>query len=180
MTRPARATCIAPVIRNRSADRSLLGRGATVLCAALAVAACSQFSAEGLLLRSDESITITSPRDRSTTSVPLIVEWTDDDPRAGGAYAVIIDRTPMPPGEPVTWFARNDENCQPTQACPDARWLAIRGVTVTDELSAMIEIVPTRGESRADGFYEITIVRLDAQGRREGEAAFAVRVRVER
>lgn len=141
--------------------------------------ACSQFGTDGLQLRADDSIEIVVPQDRAEVGVPIEVSWTDAAPREGGAYLVLVDRSPMPPGEDVTWFARDDDSCVLSQGCPDDLWLARRGITVTGDRSVTIEIVPPRGESRADAPYDLTIVRLDADGTRDGESAFSVQFRLE-
>lgn len=147
--------------------------------AAPALAACSQFGTEGLQLRSDTSIEIVTPIDRDEILPPIEVAWTDSDPRPGGVYVVLIDQVPMPPGEDVEWFARDDDACIPEQGCPDELWLARRGITVTEATSATIEIVPARAESREGAPYDLTVIRLDAEGRRDGEAAFSVQFRLD-
>jgi hypothetical protein len=148
-------------------------------CALVGTSACSQFGTEGLQLRTDDSIEIVVPADRADVAAPIAVSWTDDAPRDGGAYLVLVDRSPMPPGEDVAWFARDDDSCVASQGCPDELWLARRGITVTTERSVTIEIVPPRGESRTDAPYDLTIVRLAADGTRDGESAFSVQFRLE-
>ena len=140
---------------------------------------CSQFGTDGLQLRIDDSIEIDVPLDRQRVGAPVEVRWTDSAPRPGGGYLVLIDRAPMPPGDDVTWFARDDDTCVEAQGCPDELWLARRGITATAEQSASIAIVPARAESRAGAPYDLTIVRLDAEGRRDGEAAFSVQFRLD-
>lgn len=135
------------------------------------LAGCSQFAVDGLGLRADRSLTITEPASRSSVTTPLHVEWTDSAPRPGGLYLVLIDRSPMPPGETVRWFAKGDADCATTPTCPDEMYLARRGVTVATTTSVDIAIVPPLKGSRKGTFHELTIVRLDAQGRRDGETA---------
>jgi hypothetical protein len=172
-----RATRARTAGRVRSAGRvATASLGGAV--AVVSLTGCSQFAAQGLQLRTDESITIELPADRADVSAPIEVRWVDDAPRVGGSYLVLIDRAPMPPGEDVAWFARDDDTCIESQGCPDELWLARRGITVTAEPSATIEIVPARSESRDGAPYDLTVVRLDADGRRDGEGAFSVQFRL--
>jgi hypothetical protein len=149
-------------------------RAASLVASAVALAGCSQFATDGLQLRADDSIEIEVPADRSQVVAPITVRWADVAPRQGGGYAVLIDRSPMPPGEDVAWFSRDDESCIEAQGCPDATWLARHGITITAVAEATIEIVPRRSASDDRGPHELTVIRLDADGRRDGEAAFSV------
>lgn len=132
---------------------------------------CGQFATDGLLLREDRSLAITTPADRAWVPLPLEVAWTDSEPRPGGSYVVLIDRAPMPPGESVRWFAKGDADCAATPSCPDTMYLARRGITVTDDTSVSIAIVPPLTGSRSGNFHVLTVVRLRADGRRDGEGA---------
>lgn len=162
--------------RRPSTERTRRPALAAALAVALAASGCSQFGTDGLQLQADDSIEIVTPDDRATVDVPLEVRWTDSDPRPGGTYAVIIDRAPMPPGETVDWFARDDADCAATAGCPDEVWLARRGITVTDGTELSIAIVPPLDDD--ERFHELTVVRLDGEGRRDGEGAFRAQFEV--
>jgi hypothetical protein len=149
-----------------------------VLPVVMLLTGCSQFALSGLALSADRSISITSPSDRGRVTKPLGVSWTDRAPRPGGSYVVLIDRTPMPPGETVRWFARGDADCATTPTCPNALYLARRGITVTTATSATIAIVPALGRAQARGYHELTVIRLDPDGRRDGETAATVQFKV--
>lgn len=84
----------------------------------------------------------------------------------------------MPPGETVRWFAKGDADCATTPTCPDELYLARRGVTVATSTSVDIAIVPPLTGSRKGTFHELTIVRLDADGRRDGETAATTQFKV--
>ena len=135
------------------------------------LAGCSQFAVDGLALRADRSISITTPESRAEVSAPLTVTWTDRTPKPGGSYLVLIDRAPMPPGETVDWFAKGDADCAATPSCPDELYLARRGITEAATTEVEIAIVPPLKNSRSGTFHELTIVRLDAEGRRDGETS---------
>lgn len=142
-------------------------------------AGCSQFSTDGISLTTDTSVEILAPADRTSVGLPLEVRWSDDAPVPGGGYLVVIDRAPMPPGETAEWFARDDPDCAVNPGCPDELWLARRGITPSADPAVTIEIVPAREDSRPDAYYDLTVVRLDAEGRRYGEAAYHVQFRLE-
>ena len=146
-------------------------RTAALAVAVVLLAGCSQFATDGLSLRADRSISIITPKNRSRVPLPLQVTWTDSAPRPGGSYVVLIDRAPMPPGETMHWFAKGDADCATTPSCPDAMYLARRGVTITSDTSVSIAIVPPLTGSRSSNFHELTVVRLGADGRRDGETA---------
>ena len=141
-------------------------------------AGCSQFSTTGLRLRNDPSIHIVSPDDGADVAAPFTVAWTDTDRPAGTRYLVVVNRVPMPPGEDLSWFARDDEICERRPGCPDADYLRLRGVLVTDATAIEIEIVPDVVGGRDTDLDEIVVVRIDAGGRRVDEASFKVRVDV--
>lgn len=139
--------------------------------AAVLLAGCSQFAVDGLALRVDHSISIVEPVDRSGVVAPLIVTWIDSAPEPGGSYLVLINRDPMPPGETVRWFSKGDPDCEATSACPDEMYLARRGVTIVNTTSVEIEIVPPLKGARSNTYYEVTVVRLGPDGRRDGETS---------
>ncbi len=153
-------------------------RVSLALLVSVALAGCSQFGVDGLGLRADRSLSIVVPAQRSRVTTPLRVEWTDTTPKPGGSYLVLIDRSPMPPGETVRWFAKGDADCATTPTCPDEMYLARRGVTVSMTTSVDISIVPALKGSRKGTFHELTIVRLDAGGRRDGETAATTQFKV--
>ncbi|HAP74751.1 MAG TPA: hypothetical protein DCR14_01550 [Acidimicrobiaceae bacterium] len=145
---------------------------------ALSTAGCSQFSTTGLRLRQDRSIDIVEPADGADVATPFRVRWTDTDRPANTRYAVIVNRVPMPPGEDLTWFARGDEVCERQPDCPDERYLRLRGVIITDDPEATVEIVPPVVGARESELDEIIVVRIDADGQRLDEAAFVLRLDV--
>lgn len=142
------------------------------------VAGCSQFSTTGLRLRSDDSIDIVTPDDGDEVTAPFTVTWTDTDRPDGTRYLVVVNRVPMPPGDDLSWFARDDEVCERRPGCPDEEYLRLRGVLVTDTPEVEIEIVPDVVGGREADLDEIVVVRIDADGTRLDESSFVVRVDV--
>ena len=170
---------------SRARQRIASGGAVVTLCAALT--GCVP---EGLAFRTDERLTFVAPEDRSTVSLPVTIDWDIRDfmvmqpggePREdAGYFAVFLDRAPVPPGKPLRWLARKDRDCRSADGCPDAAYLAERGVYTTTETELVLQQLPrTSGDDRRERHYA-TIVLLDARGERIGESAFEVAFDVER
>lgn len=149
-------------------------------CLAVALSGCG---VRGLNFIQDTRVEILAPAERSQARLPVTVEWDYEDFEVtgptehvaddAGYFGVFVNRSPQPPGEPLEWHARNDDNCVVSQGCPDQDWYHRRGIFRTSETSFTVEGVPSRAEGRRE-FHEVTIVLLDGKGRRIGESAFAV------
>ena len=142
--------------------------------------------AQGLAFRVDERVTIDAPKARSEVSLPVTVRWSVKDfqvvaPGVGGTasedagyFGVFVDRTPQPPGKTLAWVARKDRSCRPSDGCPDAEYLAARNIYSTSDTSITFEQLPRPSDRDKKERHNVTIVLLDAQGRRIGESAFYV------
>ncbi len=155
------------------------GAGAAALVGALALGALAGCGVRGLAFREDTRVDIVEPADREVVALPVTVRWTVRD--FGGSFAVVVDGAPQPPGEPLGWFARDDDSCRARVGCPDEEYLANRRVFVTAEPELTVERLPdTEIEGRRREFHEVTVVLLDGEGRRVGESAWSVEFQVER
>jgi hypothetical protein len=135
----------------------------------------------GLSLVKDERVTIVAPKDRVKVRLPVTVEWTVT--KYGGPFGVFVDLAPQPPGKPLSWIAHDDRSCRAVSGCPDTAYLADRGVFTTRNTRFVVSQVRnfSAGErQRRREFHEVTIVLLDAGGRRLGESAFSVEFQVVR
>lgn len=149
----------------------VLGTVASVLTSACAVS--------GLSFVQDTRLKILTPRDNETVSVPFTVSWTVED--FAGSFVVIFDRSPMRPNQDLRSLVPEGDPCRAEPDCPDASWLADRDIYVTDANSVSIERLPDRRDNdRSKDRHDLTIVFLDEQGRRSGEAAFTSEFIVER
>lgn len=162
-----------------------------VVLLGLAVVVVSACRTEGLAFRQDDRVAIVHPADRQTVQLPMTVDWEiEDDLSTAGSrgveemvFGVFIDRRPQPPGETLQSLAEDDETCQATPGCPDAEWLATRGVYRTTATSLEIDSLPDlRSGRRSDvrDRHEIVIVLLDANDRRISESTFSVEFFLER
>lgn len=162
----------------------------TLLLGAVASSACA---AEGLAFRTDTRVEITAPEDRAEVTLPLTMSWTVRDfkivkpgqevgqTQDVGYFGVFVDAAPQPPGEPVSWVARDDTGCRPADGCPDKEYLAVRGIYETTKTSMTLDQLPQPvGEPTTRERHTITIVLLDPAGRRIGESAFSVDFSVDR
>lgn len=151
--------------------------GVLVLLSALAVSACNS---GGLQFRKDDRVDFTAPRDRERVVAPLAVRWTVKDlvlgePGGPAQFAVFVDRAPIHPGQ--TMGAVGDDVCRRTPGCPDEGYLRERFIYLTRGTSLTIETLPAKSGSNRTGAkdaHDLTIVLLDADGRRRGEASWSV------
>jgi len=130
----------------------------------------------GLNFVEDDRIDLVAPGDRDEVRLPVGVQWTADDGLADeiGSYAVLIDRAPPPPGRSVAWLFRDDDACANRVGCPDAQYLADRGVYVTSETSIVVERIPRLASEGRHDLHEATVILLDRQAERIGESAWSV------
>lgn len=152
---------------------------AILLACTAALASCR---VDGIDLVVDDRIRITSPDDRAEVVLPIEVQWTARDLPTGARFAVFVDRAPQPPGKPLAWFARDDEACRPADGCPSAYYFAQRSIYETDApRHRIVALAPRRNVARGRrDHHEVTVVALDEDGRRLGEAAAFVELRVRR
>jgi len=149
--------------------------------AAAALALLPACAVHGLSLVADDRVDIVSPADRSDVSLPVTVAWEVDDfgvGPGGGSFGVFVDRPPQPPGHTLAWLFRDADDCAGVVGCPDDAYLALRDVHRTTGTSFTVErVTPASGERRH--FHEVTVVLLDAGGRRVGEGAWSVQFAID-
>lgn len=111
------------------------------------------------LFRQSDRVTVQYPGIYSTVAAPLTIRWAarDFQAPAGGHFAVFIDRDPMPPGEGIDYFAPVDRE----------------NIWVLDQSSLKVEHFRRRAgvDAAEQDHHDVTVVLLDASGRRVGEYA---------
>ncbi len=152
-------------------------RRALVLALCLALAGCS---VDGLSFRTDDRLQIVNLPDRSTIEIPFELEYTFDGTLSAdgiAAFGILIDWTPPPPGDSLAGLLDDDPVCQGETGCPDG-YLERNRITITTDTTFLMDNVPV-GTDRQErrGFHEVTIVLVDAEGRRVGETAAFTRFR---
>lgn len=144
---------------------------------------------QNLSFRVDKRVAITSPKDRSDVSLPITLRWNVHDFNVktsysqGGSFAVFVDESPVPPGKPLSWVARNDADCPDPAACITADYLAKKGIYQTTDTSVVISEIPGVVEISKDDEkkqHRAVIVLLDNAGKRIGEIAYDVTFKLKR
>ena len=128
--------------------------------------------------RDDDRVDITAPRDRQHVAAPLTVRWTTKGLTLGeeggpAQFAVFVDRAPIHPGQSLR--AVGDDACRRTPGCPDESYLRDRYIFLTRGTSLTLDTLPAKsGPNRtgAKDAHDVTIVLVDAEGRRAGETAW--------
>lgn len=150
---------------------------------AVAVGVMLATGCSDLQFREDTRLSFLAPRDRADVTLPLTLRWemrgftptgfdggTD---RGRGVFGVFVDRAPIKAGQDLKAVAGDDTSCQRAPSCPDAGYLAARGVYVTPESSLMLDQLSRVRQSGPDR-HTATVVLLDGTGRRIGESAWQV------
>jgi hypothetical protein len=138
---------------------------------------------QNLSFRVDKRVKIVSPKNRAEVSLPVTLSWTvhDFDLKGagapdGGSFAVFVDRSPVPPGKPLSWLARGDAECQDKPGCPDTAYLAQQGVYETTATSLQLTTIKDDDPSSTakTSKHDATVILLDGSGKRIGEVAWNV------
>ena len=146
------------------------------IAAALVLALAPACGVEGLNFVQDDRVRITAPRDRAEVRLPVTLRWSAKD--FDGTYAVFVDRAPVPPGRTLAWLARDDDLCKETPGCPNTAWFNDRDVYATTSTELTIDDLPDLTDGERRDFHEASVILLDDEGRRVGEAAFTVEFQV--
>jgi hypothetical protein len=141
----------------------------------LALASCA---GEGTAFTRDERVSIMTPVNRSTVTLPVTVGW-KVAPSAGiASYLLLVDRSPQPPGETVRHFVDDLDDCKGPQLdmCLGDEYLEQRGIYRTADPQLVLDVLPARSTTSKTGErrHEVVIAPLDAHGRRVGEATWTV------
>ena len=146
--------------------------------------------AHGLAFVQDRRLTITSPATQAKVHLPFTLRWrmrdfqvTGPDGRAdpkAGYFGVFLDRTPVPPGNPLSWIARDDRRCKLIPGCPDDSYLTDRHVYATTDTQLRFALLPDLQAVGGHETHAVTIVLLDGAGHRIGEHAWYATFRYDR
>lgn len=149
----------------------------------VSLAGCATYAE--LAYRQDHRLRFTAPRPYELVKEPVTLSWTMKDfdivePGSGspedsaGYFAIFIDKAPVKPGRTLAEVAGRDQACDRDPKCPDARYLADRGVYTTTKTGFELDAVPALDSNETVQLHEATVVLLDAAGHRIGEAAWHV------
>lgn len=145
-------------------------------------AVTSACATSGLSIRQDKRVDITAPADGEKVALPARIAWSVKDFRVGsahGSFGVFIDQTPQRPGRTLQSLFAHSEECRGLTGCPDKSFLARHNIHQTSATAFTLDHLPAKsGTSKGRQFHEVTVVLLDAAGKRVGEGAWAVRFEV--
>jgi hypothetical protein len=160
----------------------LIRTRALALCAtvALSMTGCR---ITGVMFHKDHHLQILAPARNAAVTLPLTLRWSADErlgfgtPGGPTRYGVFVDRPPVKPGQGLRAVANNDDVCKRTPGCPDAEYLQRLNVYLaTGDTLTLPGLPDKRRQSRtgARDAHKVTIVLIDAQGRRVGERAYSI------
>lgn len=151
---------------------------------------CGIAHPQNLNYRTDDRLEFTSPDARSLVSTPLTIRWRIRDfevrppgsgrpSRDAGYFAIFVDRAPIKPAETMRAIASEDQECLRRAGCPDAAYLADRRVYTTTASGLTIDQIPALpGVKERIQMHAITVVLMNSSGRRIGESAWQLDVRL--
>jgi hypothetical protein len=134
----------------------------------------------GLVFRQDASYRVLAPAYGAEVTLPVTLRWTPVAPgKSAGPvqYAIFIDQPPMSPGQTVRGLVDNvwrDSVCQATPCCPNAAYLSLHGVYLTETDHFTISALANYRLPGVPDRHNITIVVLDAHQRRFNEDSYYV------
>lgn len=137
---------------------------------------------QNVAFRQDTRLDFQMPGDRDIVSLPVTIDWDFDDDTADGiTFGVFIDRRPMSPGATLTSISDDDDICQRDPGCPDADYFAERGVHTTTDTAFTVDALrrPNSDDTRRE-IHEVTVIIIDADGRRVGESAWSLEFEIDR
>jgi hypothetical protein len=118
----------------------------------------------------------------AVVAAPFQVAWrTANLPRDATQFLVFVDDPPIHPGQNLRALANGDPSCVPSAGCPNAAYLAARNVFLTSQHRVTIPFVADlTGIEGHDSLaiHQLTVILLDARGRRVGEYAYTQQFRV--
>jgi hypothetical protein len=114
-------------------------------------------TADAPALTRDRDFAVTAPADGDRVASPFVLSWAPGDRPAPGGYAVVVDAPAPAPGRIVR---------------PGPRTLLLKATSLQLGLGEA-----TKGSPSARRFHVISVLKLDAAGRRTGEDAAVVHVR---
>lgn len=135
----------------------------------------------------DDRVEIVEPENRSSVAFPVTIRWQVTDFKVtgrdgrnrsdAGYFAVFVDRSPIPPGKTLEWYAQQDDSCG-TSACGSVEKLT--DIYTTEQTSQSLKALTRQGEREELDRHEAVVVLLDGTGARIGESAFYVTFQVDR
>lgn len=154
----------------------MLNLPAKITASAVTAVMLSGCAVHGLNLVEDRRLRMEAPGDQQTVRLPVTLRWAAHGIDPALTYGVFVDRAPIRPGQTLRSLAKDaeDDACLARPDCPDAAWLAGRGVFLTRSPFVVLSALPDRrpeNRPKARDGHEAVIVLL-AGDRRVGESSW--------
>jgi hypothetical protein len=158
----------------------------------IVASACGVAHPSELAYRTDKRLTFLSPQARTLVKTPVDVRWsikgftvqrpgTAPPSQDAGYFAVFVDRAPIKPRETMRVIAKRDEECLRRPGCPDETYLEDRRIYTTTDPGLTLDVIPPiPGDKERIQFHLVTVVLMDTAGRRIGESAWQLDLRMRR
>ena len=167
-------------------------RLAVLVVAAALTAGCDVAHLDGLNFRVDHRLHFLSPHDRSKQHLPLTIRWRMSDfavaapasapPTTGAGYFVLfVDRQPIEPGQTLTSICRSDPFERGDANCPTTTYLQGKLIYPTTDDEVTLQSLPNiAGNKDKEQLHTFVVVLMDTAGRRIGESAWELDLRLPR
>lgn len=144
------------------------------IAAVVALSTLAACGTHGLSFKLDDRVSFVTPTNHAKVALPITIRWNvkDFSTADGASFGVLVDRTPPPPGKTLGWLFRNDDSCGANE-CEDADYRLQRGVLSTQSTTFTLDEIATIGDRNDGDGHEVTVILLDAEGRRIGEGAWS-------
>jgi hypothetical protein len=164
-----------------------LGVGFLLLLFTFGTLGCRIFDVDApLTLNADRRLELVAPEDLDELSLPVVVEWNikDFDYANGNKFGIFVDRAPIGPREDLRQRLCSEFEDKPILAgdtrkpCRDDRGRVFfaREPTITFECLEPIDGVS--GKNNEHNKHRITVILLDEENNRLGEASDEVRFEI--
>lgn len=157
--------------------------------ALIAISLSAGCALQNLAFVTDTRLKIQSPKDRVLVHLPVTIRWRMRDftvagpgsapvSKNAGYFAIFVDRAPIRPGQSLRAVAASDLSCIHTPGCPNAAYLAERGVyTTTKDFLTLTQVGAVNSYQQVQ-LHTVTIVLLNTAGVRIGESGWYVDFRL--
>lgn len=156
------------------------------------VAGCGVTHVQTLDFRVDHRLHFLSPKDRSSTHFPLTIRWrmsgftvapqgSAPPSGAAGYFVLFVDQAPVRPGQPLKSVCTSDPFERGDRNCPTVKYLEGKQIyQTTDEQVTLASIPNLPGNKDKKQLHSFIVVLMDTAGRRIGESAWELDVRLPR
>jgi hypothetical protein len=164
-----------------------------MLGVAMAMTGCAFGHLDELQFRVDNRLDFVSPEPRAEVKQPVTITWRMDDfrvvspdsaeppSRESGYFAIFVDRAPVKPGKTLRGIVGGEDYCRQNPKCTSRAELRQYGVFTTAETSYKFPRLPDLLSNDEDvQLHSFTIVLMDTAGRRIGESAWRLELRIPR